>query len=139
LKGCYFQLVPLYKWSLNYMLMTHHLLSMENNFFSNMVILLDKFKVTSKLEINDITKYWDIGKSSRVAHLKWIKEYSWVWENEKKYPSFLKRLLVWIWKQRTWKSFCWMNFFKSWIIGPSMSLIRWAFIINNVLLVKCYL
>lgn len=35
-----------------------------------MVILLDKFKVTSKLEINDITKYWDISKSSRVEHLK---------------------------------------------------------------------
>jgi hypothetical protein len=27
-----------------------------------MVILLDKFKVTSRLEINDITKFWDIGK-----------------------------------------------------------------------------
>lgn len=32
-------------------------------FFSNMLILLDKFKVTSRLEINDITKYWDIGKA----------------------------------------------------------------------------
>jgi hypothetical protein len=32
-------------------------------FFDNMVILLDKFKVTSRLEINDITKYWDIDKA----------------------------------------------------------------------------
>jgi hypothetical protein len=31
--------------------------------FSNMVILPDKFKVTSRLEINDIKKYWDIGKA----------------------------------------------------------------------------
>ncbi len=38
-------------------------------FLSNMVILLDKFKVISRLEINDITKYWDIGKAQG-AHLK---------------------------------------------------------------------
>ncbi len=31
-------------------------------FLSNMVILLDKFKVISRVDINDITKYWDIGK-----------------------------------------------------------------------------